>query len=300
MIFTIVGGIGSVLFVALFAYSSYVLGTSVHPGVQVVPITREQELRMIPEGREENGDANNNNGNANNANNGNNANEENDSESSVLTQHSTGRSVNNHQGRPVGSDGGMAYSISRITVHNNSEVTGTGGSNASLEVPSNASIITSASTHRTPVPIPPEDIRISWVEYYARLYKLRQPLLFIMVFAVSIYGVCSARWELYMSVRKRDEIFAEWIICIFTQYFNGYTDQLNPSASNYDTLYTDTTLRDNYAHHMCGDSPKALIPLYEIIWFYFGIFGHPLIAAIVFLKPRLVQKFFYKCCGCFR
>ena len=156
MIFTLVGGVGSLLFLILFVYSTYILSTSVHPGVQVAPITSSQEqeleLGVIPEGNE------------------------NDSESSVLTQHSTGRIANNNNNHNTNlSVEQHPYSLSRISLQN-SESTVTGVTGTTDAAPVNAPVINSVSRSAL---VPLVDIQIQWRNYYARVQKLRQPLLFI-------------------------------------------------------------------------------------------------------------------------
>ena len=104
---------------------------------------------------------------------------------------------------------------------------------------------------------------------------------------------------MYVTYDERNAIFADWTTCLFNQFYNGYTNQLDANNPDYDMLYGDAQLRDDYAHKICGDSSRSIIALYEILWFYFGIFGHPLIAGILFTKYKNFSNCFTTtCCSC--
>ena len=262
LVFTIVGVMGSLLFWTVFIKSSYLLIRSRHAGKKIVPLyheTAQSSAYSVSDA------------------------------STAFASTRTPQEITNS----VESGNGIALSDTPESLESQTQTEGNGQSQgqaqASISIVNSEVPDTASSVD--------EDEKTNWSAYYQRLETLQQPLLFILVFAVSIYGTCEARWHLYATRHQSDVLFDQWTDCMFDQFYNGYTATLNTSSVTYTSDFLSEESRTYWAHYVCGGSPPSLVQKYEILWFYVGIFGHPLVAALIFLKPKNVQKFCCKC-GC--
>lgn len=121
-----------------------------------------------------------------------------------------------------------------------------------------------------------------------RVKVLAAPLAFSAVYLGMVTGGLFARFSLYVNYHHRLEVFNDWVGCIFEHFFNIYSDQLSPGQD-----YYDTEARQQFAYDACGTSPASGLSIGVVIWFFFCIFGYPVIISIMFMKRANLKKL---CC----
>ena len=82
--------------------------------------------------------------------------------------------------------------------------------------------------------------------FFKKIRALISPIIFASVFIVSICGGLVGRFSQYHDGGAKRSDFREWSGCIFSNFYDGYTD--NSIGS-----YYDGDLRQEYAYTMCGE-----------------------------------------------
>jgi hypothetical protein len=123
----------------------------------------------------------------------------------------------------------------------------------------------------------------------ARLKILAAPTLFSLVYLSMVVGGLYGRFELYETYDSRWHVFNRWIQCIFENYYNNYTADLEASGSVDSAAYFDMDARQEFAYAVCDVEPESPVSDSAIIWFFVCIFGYPMWVSIVFMKPKFVK-----------
>ena len=128
------------------------------------------------------------------------------------------------------------------------------------------------------------------VSAIARTKVLMAPLIFSIGYLCLVVGTLYARFSLYENYDHRWTIFSTWIQCIFENYYNIYTSNLEVTgAGNADIEeYYDAELRQEFAYGVCGEAPRSTVSFAAIVWFFISVFGYPLWVGLVYMKPKFL------------
>ena len=131
-----------------------------------------------------------------------------------------------------------------------------------------------------------------------KLRVLGPPMMFCLIYLAMVLSGLFSRFSLYARFDARYDEFNSWIQCIFENYYDNYTSDLDASTpSGVVTSYLDVDQRQVYAYAACGESPPAAVSLGALMWFFFSMFGHPLMIALIFMKFDNLKRLCDVCCG---
>lgn len=130
-----------------------------------------------------------------------------------------------------------------------------------------------------------------------RVKALQSPLLFVGGFLICAFGLWVGRLVLLLNEDSINDNFESWTHCIFSNYFDGYTNAL--MAGELDNGYYDLAARDDYAHMMCNDSSTERVSYVGVgVWFYIGAFGNSFFVFCAYIRARDVHKMLYMILTC--
>ena len=136
----------------------------------------------------------------------------------------------------------------------------------------------------------PEEIVHNFV---AKLRILSTPLKFASVFLVCVLGTLITRIKLYSVRKAQSKVDGDYDICIFENFYDGYTEYVADAGGN----YFDITARDDYAAKQCGDKPNFQVHYILVAWFFVAVVGHSFLLTLVLVKKDNMKRLCYLILG---
>jgi hypothetical protein len=121
-----------------------------------------------------------------------------------------------------------------------------------------------------------------------RVRVLAPPLMLSTAYLVMTVGANYGRFAFYESSEQRHNVFNRWIQCIFENYYNNYTADLEASDSVDSADYFDMDARQEFAYAVCDVEPQGTLSKAAIVWFLISMIGHPFVIGIIFMKREYV------------
>ena len=130
-----------------------------------------------------------------------------------------------------------------------------------------------------------------------RVKALQSPLLFVGGFLICAFGLWVGRLVLLLNEDSIQDNFESWTQCIFSNYFDGYSDSL--LLGEHQGGYHDVVARDTYAQSLCNESPTERASYVGVaVWFYIGAFGNSIFVFCAYLRARDIHKALFMCLTC--
>jgi len=117
-----------------------------------------------------------------------------------------------------------------------------------------------------------------------RVRRLVPGMLFAAVYLVMAIGALYARFLLHHNGDRNWNVFQTWIQCIFENFYDGYTTEIEFSDDFSTDSYFDIEARQQFAYETCGFAPKGSVKFAAIVWFFVSIFGHPIVISLIYMK----------------